>query len=114
LERKNEELQMLAEALRLIRVFHDVKQNELAAHLQISKSHLSEIESGKKQPSLDLIERYSEHFGMPKSSIIFFAENLANPSGSMDRVDSTRDLIARKVINFLKIIEDRTADAEKV
>ena len=50
---------MLAQALRLIRVFHDVKQNELAARLGISKSHLSEIESGRKQPRLELIERYS-------------------------------------------------------
>ena len=46
---------MLSEALRLIRVFHDVKQNELAERFGVSKSYLSEIESGKKLPSIDFI-----------------------------------------------------------
>ena len=67
---------MLSEALRLIRVFHDMKQTELAQRLGISKSYLSEIESGKKPPRMDLIERYASEFGIPSSSILFFAEGL--------------------------------------
>ena len=51
---------MLGEALRLIRVFHDVKLNELAEQLGVSKGYISEIESQKKKPSLDLIEKYSK------------------------------------------------------
>ncbi len=43
---------MLGEALRLIRVFHDLKQNELARQLGVSQSHLSDIERGEKTPSL--------------------------------------------------------------
>ena len=39
---------MLSEALRLIRVFHDLKQTELADRLGVSKSYLSEIESGEE------------------------------------------------------------------
>ena len=50
---------MIGEALRLIRVFHDVKLNELAEQLDVSKGYISEIESQKKKPSLDLIEKYS-------------------------------------------------------
>lgn len=38
---------MLSEALRLIRVFHDMKQTELAQRLGISKSYLSEIEKDR-------------------------------------------------------------------
>ena len=103
---------MLGDALRLIRVFHDVKQNELAERLQISKSYLSEIESKKKAPSIDLIERYSREFAIPVSSIMFFAENLKSPSaaGSEDRA---RGIIAQKVINFLRLIEDRTVDVRQ-
>ena len=104
---------MLAEALRLIRVFHDVKQTELAARLDISKSHLSEIESGKKQPSLTLIDRYAAEFGIPRSSILFFAEGLESPSKSANAVKRGRGVIARKVINFLRLVEDRTAHAEE-
>ena len=104
---------MLAQALRLIRVFHDVKQNELAARLGISKSHLSEIESGRKQPRLELIERYSDEFGIPTSSILFFSECLDNPSKSASAANKGQGIIARKIITFLRLIEDRTAHAEE-
>lgn len=107
-----EETMMLAEALRLIRVFHDMKQKDLAERLEISNSHLSEIEAGKKHPSIDLINRYSAEFGIPSSSILFFAENLDEPDGSVDaKAKKVRRAISRKVINFLKLIEERTADA---
>lgn len=103
---------MLADALRLIRVFHDVKQNELAERLQISKSYLSEIENRKKAPTIDLIERYSREFAIPVSSIMFFAENLENPSTTSSD-NRARQLIAQKVMNFLRLIEDRTVDVRR-
>jgi len=104
---------MLSEALRLIRVFHDVKQTALADRLGISKSYLSEIESGKKQPSIELVERYSAEFGIPTSSILFFAEGLKSPSKSANAAHRARGAIARKVIYFLKLVEERTAHAEE-
>lgn len=104
---------MLSEALRLIRVFHDVKQNELADRLGISKSYLSEIEGGKKQPSIELVERYSDEFRIPSSSILFFSESLKSPSASATAADKAQGVIARKVINFLRLVEDRTAHAEE-
>ena len=48
---------MLGEALRLIRVYHDLKQKQVAERLDISTSYLSEIEKGHKTPSLELIQR---------------------------------------------------------
>lgn len=104
---------MLSEALRLIRVFHDVNQTELARRLGISKSYLSEIESGKKQPRMELIERYSSEFGIPSSSIMFFAEGLGNPSKSATAADRAKGVISRKVIYFLKLVEDRTSHAQE-
>lgn len=104
---------MLFEALRLIRVFHDQSQTELAARLGISKSYLSEIESGKKQPKIELVERYSSEFGLPVSSILFFSENLENPSDSAKAADKAKGVIARKVIDFLRLVEYRTAHAKQ-
>ena len=101
---------MLSEALRLIRVFHDMKQNELAEKIGVSNSHISEIEAGKKQPSLELIERYSVQFGIPSSSILFFAENLDDPSNVPQQKDHAKQVISRKVINILKLIEEFTTD----
>lgn len=104
---------MLSEALRLIRVFHDMKQVELADRLGISKSYLSEIESGKKEPKLDLIERYASEFDIPTSSILFFSEGLTNPSQSALSAARAKGIIARKIINFLKLVEDRTEHAQQ-
>ena len=99
---------MLCEALRLIRVFHDQSQTELACQLGISKSYLSEIESGKKQPKIQLVEKYASEFELPVSSILFFSENLKNPSDSAKAAESARGVIARKVIDFLRLVEYRT------
>lgn len=99
---------MLPEALRLIRVFHDLKQNELAVRLGISKSYLSEIESGKKAPSVEFIEKYASEFQIPASSILFFSEQLGDPSSGQELANKARGVIARKVVNFLRIIEAKT------
>ena len=98
---------MINEALRLIRVFHDLKQVELADRLGISKSHISEIEKGTKTPSLDLIEKYSQAFKLPISAIMFFAEELPNAKAG----DKVRSKIATKVIDILRFVESK-ANAE--
>ena len=74
------QLKMLHLALKLLRTSHDFKQKELAKKLEISASHLSEIESGQKTPSLVLLERYGEVFEVPVSSILFLAENIERQS----------------------------------
>ena len=101
---------VLSEALRLIRIFNDLKQKELAQRLEISNSHLCEIEAGKKQPTIELINRYSQEFGIPCSSILFFAENLHEQPNFDSSNDRVRGAISRKVINFLQLIENRTSN----
>lgn len=97
---------MINEALRLIRVFHDLKQFELADRLKVSKSHISEVESGTKTPSLDLIEKYSAEFRIPVSSIMFFAESIPGAK----RGEKVRTKIASTVLDLLNFIE-RKSDA---
>lgn len=91
---------MQHEALRLVRVFHDMNQSALAERLGISKSYLSELESGKKSPTLELLQKYAETFNMPLSSLLFFAENVDNPS----RSDKVRTAIAGKALKMLQWI----------
>ena len=98
---------MLAEALRLIRVFHDMKQQELAERLGLSKSYVSELESGKKVPSIEVIQKYSDTFDIPASSILFFSESLEHPSPKR-----AKSAIAGKVLQFLQLVESRTANGE--
>ena len=97
---------MLSEALRLIRVFHDMKQRELAEKLGVSNSLISEIEAGKKKPSLELIDRYSSEFDIPSSSVLFFRGNLDDQSNIPNQTNRAKQTIARKVIQFLNLIEE--------
>ncbi|MBF6030990.1 helix-turn-helix transcriptional regulator [Pseudomonas sp. P115] len=94
---------MLNQALRLIRTYHDLSQTELSKELGISNSHLSELESGKKQPTIELLGKYSNRFDIPLSSILFFSENLDAPKPS----DKLRVGVAKKVIHLLEWIENK-------
>jgi transcriptional regulator with XRE-family HTH domain len=71
-----EGVKLLNRALKLVREFHRMKQGDLAHQLGISKSFLSEIESGVKNPTIDLLERYGEVFEFPVSTLMLFAEGL--------------------------------------
>lgn len=89
---------MLNEALRLLRVFNDRKATDLAKELGISAAYLSEIETGKKTPSMDLVNQYAKVFRTKPSSILFFSEGIQKTSGTKK--------IAHTLIQFLKYIEN--------
>lgn len=48
--------------------------------LGISNSYLSEIEHGKKQASIELLERYAEIFDIRLSSLLRFSEEYGEAS----------------------------------
>jgi transcriptional regulator with XRE-family HTH domain len=94
---------MLHRALRMIRVFHDLSQKDLASRLGIAPSYLSEVEAGKKEPTLSLLRKYSEEFAMPLSSIMFFAEHVGDGPSS----DKIRSSVSNKVLKLLEFIAAR-------
>ena len=98
---------MLGEALRLIRVYHDLKQKQVAELLDVSTSYLSEIEKGRKTPTLDIVQRYSDKFGIPVSSIMFFAESVEG--GTFDRA---RSIVAGKMIGLMQFLEARSEQVD--
>ena len=91
---------MLNEALKQIRIFHQIKQVDLATRLEISKSYLSEIESDRKNVSIDLLERYSSIFSIPVSSLLLFSENLEAAKKS----DKFRLNCSNKIIKVMEWI----------
>ncbi len=101
---------MINRALRLAREFHRMKQVELAKRLNISTSYLSEIESGKKPPTIELLDGYADVFGVPASTFMLFQEQ-------MNAVDDTkRQEKARKLLQFFEWVareEDEGGETEK-
>lgn len=100
---------MLNEALKQVRVFHQLKQIELAEELGISKSYLSEVESGKKSVSMDLLHKYAETFSVPASSLLIFSENMAAAKTS----DELRLNCASKIIKAMEWISSLNKDDSK-
>lgn len=71
---------MLDRALKTVREVHQIPQAVLAEKLGISKSHLSELESGKKAVSVDLLKKYATVFDVPPSTFLSFMEALEGVS----------------------------------
>ncbi|RQO37216.1 transcriptional regulator [Herminiimonas sp. KBW02] len=93
---------MLSNALKVIRQYHNLNQTQLAGKLSISTSYLSELESGKKEPSLDILNKYSEVFNVPLSSLVVFSETL---DGSQN-MNKARAFISKKMLKILEWIAD--------
>lgn len=100
---------MISEALRLIRVFHDLKQVEAARRIGISQSYLSELERGLKPPPLDVLEKYSVAFGVPVSSIMYFSENMNG-----DAPKGATGFVAKKIIALLQFIEQKAGRQDEL
>lgn len=94
---------MLGEGLRLIRVFHDCKVGELAVALDLSASYISEVENGKKTPSINTLKKYANYFDTTVSAIMFFSEDIEK-----DKEIPVRSAVRKKLVRFLQIIENET------
>ncbi len=90
---------MLQRALKMLRAYHHISQKDLAQKLDISNSHLSEIESGKKSPSIELLSKYSDFFKIPTSSILLFSEHI---NTDQNKVDKIRQVVANKILRILE------------
>ena len=92
---------MINDALRYIRKFNGYTAKDLAIELDISPSYLSEIETGKKMPNLDLIYRYGRVFDMKPSTILFFAEDI-EPDVLDSKAKRNTRFITMKFMNILE------------
>lgn len=95
---------MLNRALKLLRTYHQYSQIDLARRLDISNSYLCEIEKGVKSPAIDLLDKYSELFKMPVSTILLFSEKISSPNKPSEKL---RIVAADKVLRLLEWIDER-------
>lgn len=92
---------MINDALRYIRKFNDYTAKDLAVELGISPSYLSEIETGKKTPNLDLIYKYGNVFDIKPSTILFFAEDIESDVADTAVKKHTRSI----AMKFMGVLE---------
>ena len=92
---------MINKALRLIRQYHQKSQSDLAIELAITKEQLITIENGQSQINSKLLQRYSELFDIPVSSLLFFFEKKRKEGKYTQRIRSS---LARKVLYILELI----------
>lgn len=89
---------MLNYALKTLRQFEGITQVELAQQLNVSVSHISEIETGKNTITLEMLNKYANYFDVPVSHLMLFAEQLENESLRSEKV---RKFIAKKLLKIM-------------
>lgn len=93
---------MIGDTLRYLRVFNDYTAVQLSDELGLSQSYISEIENGKKVPTLQVIEKYAEIFDIKPSTIFLFSEVLDKE----DKSDMNRkQRVAYAGMKYLKLLE---------
>jgi transcriptional regulator with XRE-family HTH domain len=97
---------MINEVLKLLRIISNYRQNELAEELGISPALLSQVESGERNPTMDLLDRYCEVFSLRKSTLMFFAEE----TGKVEKSGNVRQFFRRKALRLLQLMEGSGAE----
>jgi transcriptional regulator with XRE-family HTH domain len=76
---------MIHKALKLIRTIEDKTLNDIATKYKISSNYLSEIESGKKYPTWEILNMYALEFSLHVSDIILLSEKLCTIKNISDQ-----------------------------
>lgn len=97
---------MIGEVLKRMRKIYGYKATEMSIELGISPSYLSEIENGKKQPSLDLLRKYSSIFGIKLSSLILLAESYEEANAQGKGTAMIRSMMIGLINNMSKFRKD--------
>lgn len=64
----------LCKVLRLLRIANDYSVSYVSKKTQLSAPYIYEMERGEKTPTLSVIEKYAELFGIKSNTIMFFSD----------------------------------------
>ena len=92
----------MSETLKLLRIFFGYKSVEMAKKLNISQSFLSEVENGKKNATLELLNQYSKVLNINVSTIVLLSESLENDKDSKKDIKHNIAGIGMRVLKILK------------
>jgi transcriptional regulator with XRE-family HTH domain len=73
---------MLNKALKLLRVYHDMKAVDLADKLGMpDSSFVSLMEKGRRKVTMEMLQKYANVFDMKPQEILTFAEKIEHKKG---------------------------------
>jgi len=61
---------MFSERLRFLREEKGITQQELGNHIDLTKANISKYENGKLEPSIDMLNRIAEFFGVSSDYLV--------------------------------------------
>lgn len=97
---------MIGDTLKHIRGIYGYRASEFSEKLGISASYLSEIENNKKQPSLDLLQKCADIYGIKLSSLILLSESYEEVAAKSLSTAKIRSLMMRLISKFSADIEE--------
>lgn len=96
----------LGTTIRQVRSKRGLTQREAAQRAGLSGSYWALIEQGKRDPSLQIVERIGESLGLPLSLLVFLASDL----NDLESVD--RSIAERLALLSWKLLEEPKSAAE--
>ena len=89
----------VGKAIRMLRTAKELRLGKLAKSAEVSVAFLSLVESGARQPSLDVLRRLANALGVPPEALVLLA---VSPSGSLRSTDDA----TRRLAESLRKMQD--------
>ena len=87
--------------IRELRISKGIKQGELADLLNMERSNLTRIESGKQRPNDDNLIKLSEIFGVDIKDIFDFEHTIKNQSQLKKEISNNLDDLSVQELNYI-------------
>ena len=66
----------------MLRIAEDMSARELANQVELSPSYISDIETGRKKPTLTVLEKYGQFFGISPANLLLLQEGNLHASNT--------------------------------
>lgn len=97
---------MIGDVLKRTRIIYGYNAREMSLELGISASYLSEIENNKKQPSLELLQKYADIYDIRLSSLILLSENMEEAEKNGKGTAFIKKMMAHLIQSMSKTASD--------
>lgn len=96
---------MLNRMLKNMRLFHDDSLEKVAQKLNVSVLDLKLIEDGKKYPTSDQLELYSEMYKISVDSILIFSSKKNFKANTIS--EKIKNKVSNKILEIMEWVNER-------